>query len=47
MCVHVNKIHYVIHRNNNDNYNVDNEAMIDIYNDMPPLIAIERPNFEE
>ena len=47
MCVHVNKIHYVIHRNNNDNYNVDNEAMIDIYNDMPPLIPIERPNFEE
>jgi len=50
MCVHVNKIHYVIDRcniYNNANNNVDNEVMIDIYNDMPPLIPIERPNFEE
>jgi len=50
MCVHVNKIHYVIDRcniYNNVNNNVDDEAMIDIYSDMPPLIPIEGPNFEE
>ena len=46
MCVHVNNMHYVINRNINYN-DVDNEAMIDIYNDMPHLIPIERPNFEE
>ena len=50
MCIHVNKIHYVIERcniHNNVDTNSDNEAMIDIYNDMPHLIPIERPNFEE
>jgi hypothetical protein len=24
-----------------------NEAMVDVYSDMPPLIPMERPNFEE
>ena len=51
MCIHVNRIHYVINSNsnNNNNNNVyeNNEAMVDIYSDMPPLIPLERPNYEE
>ena len=46
MCIHVNRIHYVINSNSNSNDN-NNEAMIDVYSDMPPLIPMERPNFEE
>ena len=51
MCIHVNRIHYVINSNsnNNNNNNVyeNNEAMVDVYSDIPPLIPLERPNFEE
>jgi len=49
MCIHVNRIHYVINSNSNNNNNVyeNNEAIVDIYSDMPPLIPLERPNFEE
>ena len=43
MCIRVNKIHYAINCNMDDN----NEAMVDVYSDMPPLIPIESPNFEE
>lgn len=46
MCIHVNRIHYVINSNSNTN-DIDNEAMIDVYSDMPPLIPIERPNLFE
>ena len=51
MCIHVNRIHYVINSNsnNNNNNNVyeNNEAMVDVYSNIPPLIPMERPNFEE
>jgi len=49
MCIHVNRIHYVINSNSNanDNDNNNNEAMIDVYSDMPPLIPLEHPNYEE
>jgi len=49
MCYDVNKRQYIINCNNNNNNNVyeNNEAMVDVYSDMPPLIPLERPNFEE
>jgi len=50
MCYDVNKTQYVIERcniYNNVDTNSDNEAMVDVYSDMPPLIPLERPNFEE
>ena len=43
MCIRINKIHYAINCNMDDY----NEAMVDVYSDMPPLIPIESPNFEE
>ena len=46
MCIHINKIHYVINSNSNTN-DIDNEAMIDVYSNMPHLIPMERPDFEE
>jgi hypothetical protein len=49
MCYDVNKRQYIINCNNNNNNNVyeNNEAMVDVYSDMPPLIPLDRPNFEE
>ena len=43
MCIRINKIHYAINCNMDDY----NEAMVDVYSDIPPLIPMERPNFEE
>mgnify|MGYP001146316799 CR=1 FL=1 len=43
MCIRINKIHYAINCNMDDY----NEAMVDVYSDMPPLIPLERPNYEE
>ena len=49
MCYDVNKRQYIINCNNNNNNNVyeNNEAMVDVYSDMPPLIPLEHPNYEE
>ena len=43
MCIRINKIHYAINCNMDDY----NEAMVDVYSDIPPLIPMECPNFEE
>lgn len=43
MGINIKKPEYAIVLNNNKY----DEAMIDIYSDMPLLIPIERPNFEE
>ena len=46
MCYDVNKRQYIINCNNNHDYE-NNEAMIDVYSNMPHLIPMERPDFEE
>jgi hypothetical protein len=48
MCYDVNKRQYIINCNNNNNHDYENnEAMIDVYSNMPHLIPMERPDFEE